>query len=393
MKNFLVSVFRSPEFELDMVQRRRAEFIHYSTILLVIFSAALIALNLVFEWNPGIRFYGLVAAIAAAQVVIQWLLRSRHADYASLLQLSLFWVIVTIINRTEGGVRDVGTVGYVIILLTSATLFGWRVTVVFTLASIAAIWWMAFLEFNGELVPNLGSPIQIALILTLVFGLILFMVYLLLRALTTALERAQRELSERLRIEGEREALIARLSNEIAEREKAQEQLQHLARTDALTGLYNRRYFLDVAAQEFHTSVRYGRFLSVMIFDLDYFKRVNDTYGHLAGDAALAQVGNFLRQHIRESDVAARYGGEEFIVLLPETNLQRAQLLAERLRDLIEKAPVQVETVSIPLTVSIGVAERNSSLNENTVEQLISHADAALYLAKKSGRNRVCCYA
>ena len=168
--------------------------------------------------------------------------------------------------------------------------------------------------------------------------------------------------------------------------------MQTLARTDSLTGLFNRRYFFEVAEREFAKSVRYNRSLSVILFDIDLFKEVNDTYGHLAGDQVLARVGSVLRNKDRETDVAARYGGEELVLLLPETDSQGANATAERLRKLMEDSPVHVGGDMIRFTASFGIAAKDDDTVTDTVDHLISQADKALYQAKRAGRNRVVGY-
>ncbi len=165
------------------------------------------------------------------------------------------------------------------------------------------------------------------------------------------------------------------------------EQVHQLAITDPLTGLYNRRYFFDTASQEFERTRRYGGPLSLIILDVDHFKLVNDTYGHLVGDRALIELAQCCLKALREVDVMARYGGEEFIILLPETPVERACQVADRLQALISDMVVHSAEDPVSVAVSIGVA----GLDESCLglENLIEHADQALYAAKCSGRGRV----
>ncbi|MFA0750115.1 MAG: hypothetical protein SLRJCFUN_000518 [Candidatus Fervidibacter sp.] len=164
--------------------------------------------------------------------------------------------------------------------------------------------------------------------------------------------------------------------------------LQTLSVTDALTGVPNRRYWDLRLAEEIARAQRYRYPLAVLMVDIDHFKRVNDTYGHQVGDVALQQVASRLRSNLRRTDVLARYGGEEFGVLAPQTSLEAAKVLAERLRHAIASDPIQVNSdLSIPLTVSIGVAVfPEHGQNES---ELVAAADAALYRAKEEGRNCV----
>lgn len=170
-----------------------------------------------------------------------------------------------------------------------------------------------------------------------------------------------------------------------------QDELQRLARTDALTGLFNRGYFFELTEKELAKSIRYNRPLSLILFDLDLFKEVNDKYGHRAGDQALISIGNLLRREQRESDIAARYGGEEFVLLLSETDINGAATTAERLRKLIEFMPVHNDEDTFQISGSFGVAGKELT-SAKTIDELISQADQALYEAKRDGRNRVVCY-
>jgi len=298
---------------------------------------------------------------------------------------------MTEISRRVSGIHDEAIFGYVIVILASGILLGWRVTTLYTLASIAAIWYLAFLEKNELIQPFIGSAYRNSIDLTVVFILIFLVEYFLIRSLTNALDNARRELSERTQIEAEREELISQLSEEINERQRTQEDLQQLARTDSLTGLFNRRYFFEIAGKEFAKSIRYHRPLSVIILDLDLFKSVNDTYGHLAGDQALNHIGDLLRKTVRKPDVPARYGGEEFVVLLPETDGENARVFAERLRKLLADSPIHCGNDIVHLTASIGVAGKSNDEEVETLDQLISQADQALYKAKGAGRNLVVC--
>jgi diguanylate cyclase (GGDEF)-like protein len=165
------------------------------------------------------------------------------------------------------------------------------------------------------------------------------------------------------------------------------EEIYRLVATDGLTGLSNRRAFEDALGREFSRSTRYGRAMSVLMIDVDHFKRVNDVHGHLAGDAALRQVGAALRGNIRRDDLAGRMGGEEFAVLLPEIEHADALRVAEKLRACIRERRIVYEGASIPLSVSVGVATR-SERDKQPVD-LLRRADEALYAAKRAGRDRV----
>lgn len=167
------------------------------------------------------------------------------------------------------------------------------------------------------------------------------------------------------------------------------EALKALALRDGLTGLYNHRHFKAELEREIKSAVRFARPLSLIMMDVDHFKRYNDSHGHTYGDAALQKIGEVLNKATREVDLAARYGGEEFAVILPETALENALTVAERIRKRMEEEPIQFKETQPEgaLTLSLGVAAMNESLRDS--QSLIEAADKALYKAKELGRNRV----
>jgi len=164
------------------------------------------------------------------------------------------------------------------------------------------------------------------------------------------------------------------------------QETQTQAITDTLTGVYNRRGMHQLGEFEFQRSRRINRPFSLMLLDIDHFKSVNDTHGHGVGDQILKQLANRCVKNSRATDLVVRYGGEEFIVLLTETGLESARVIAERLRYSIISHPFQTDADSIHITASIGLAE---AYKNDTLEKVIERADAALYQAKNTGRNKV----
>ncbi|MBP7865720.1 MAG: diguanylate cyclase [Acidobacteria bacterium] len=162
-----------------------------------------------------------------------------------------------------------------------------------------------------------------------------------------------------------------------------------LAVTDPLTRLYNRRQFFVLAQHEFQRCRRSRKPISLLMSDIDHFKRVNDTWGHVAGDVVLKAVASRFRNSLRANDVIGRYGGEEFAILLPETDTAAAAQVADSIRLVVAAAAVETEADSIPVTVSLGVAGRAGEAEES-LESVLRRADQALYHAKAGGRNRVC---
>jgi diguanylate cyclase (GGDEF)-like protein len=180
--------------------------------------------------------------------------------------------------------------------------------------------------------------------------------------------------------------LERRVDARMRELASANEKLAVMAQTDALTGLLNRRAIFELATSDLQRCRRYSRPLAVIMIDLDFFKAVNDTYGHQAGDEVLRHVGAVLRASLRTSDRSARYGGEEFLVVAPEADEETAHDLAERLRAVFADSPTHVGSLQIPLTISLGFALLQP---DDDLASLIKRADDALYEAKRKGRNRV----
>ncbi|WP_051296518.1 diguanylate cyclase [Anaeroarcus burkinensis] len=175
--------------------------------------------------------------------------------------------------------------------------------------------------------------------------------------------------------------------NDISARKKMEEELQRLATTDTLTGILNRRQFFILAEQEVERSRRYGRTLALLLYDIDHFKQVNDTFGHQAGDIVLRELAKLVHEQLRRNDIEGRVGGEEFAVLLPETTISEAVVLAERIRRIIENFAINIGETSLHITASFGV----TAVKENDValDSIYKRADSALYEAKNAGRNRV----
>ena len=171
-------------------------------------------------------------------------------------------------------------------------------------------------------------------------------------------------------------------------KERADRATHELATTDSLTGVYNRRTFKELADPLLSRARRASTPAALLLLDIDHFKRVNDTYGHLAGDAVLARFAGLVRSCLRKEDVLARYGGEEFVVMLPGTSRIEASALAERIRDEVSRMPLHGGSDTAAVTVSVGVSgETGEQLP--LLEVLLGRADEALYTAKAEGRNRV----
>ncbi|HEX4456769.1 MAG TPA: GGDEF domain-containing protein [Polyangia bacterium] len=166
------------------------------------------------------------------------------------------------------------------------------------------------------------------------------------------------------------------------------EEIYRLTTIDGLTQIFNKRYFLETLEREIARSHRYRRELSLVMFDIDHFKKVNDTFGHLAGDYVLKHLAQTVKTRIRREDCFARYGGEEFSIVLPEIDGLNSKPFAEKIRQLVEATDFKFENTSMPVTISMGVATLD--MDSTDPQALIKRADERLYEAKSSGRNCVC---
>ncbi|MDX1491518.1 MAG: diguanylate cyclase [Pseudohongiellaceae bacterium] len=170
------------------------------------------------------------------------------------------------------------------------------------------------------------------------------------------------------------------------ELQHANDALEKLSRTDRLTGLFNRGHWEERLGQEFRRSSRSGHISSLLMFDIDHFKKVNDTYGHQAGDAVICEVCDILRSTQRDTDIAGRYGGEEFAVVLPDTTAKQAFAFAERLRKKVDASVVKFEGLEIKFKISIGISQIDETMKGP--EAWLSLSDQALYKSKNNGRNQ-----
>jgi diguanylate cyclase (GGDEF)-like protein/PAS domain S-box-containing protein len=168
---------------------------------------------------------------------------------------------------------------------------------------------------------------------------------------------------------------------------KLYEKVGELAATDPLTGIYNRRQLVDSGQSEFVRAQRYGKSLSLMIFDIDHYKKINDSLGHIAGDKALVELADCVKAQLREVDIFGRYGGDEFVIILPETDLMSAYSVAERIRKNIHDTVFNIDSAKVDITISVGVTTNKEGTKD--IWGMVDRADAALYAAKRAGRDGV----
>jgi len=169
--------------------------------------------------------------------------------------------------------------------------------------------------------------------------------------------------------------------------EQANKELATLSQTDGLTKLFNRSHWENCLQAEYKRWTRSQHSSSLVMLDIDHFKNVNDSYGHMVGDAVIRHLSSVIREHVRETDISGRYGGEEFVILLADTSLKGAYVFAERLRKEIEQAVIKYNDIELHYTISLGVAEVEASIKN--YKKWIECTDSALYRSKESGRNKV----
>ena len=234
---------------------------------------------------------------------------------------------------------------------------------------------------------------QIMTVVMIIAVLSLLVIFLLFS--TRQLNRTRLALTElNLNLEDqvqERTATLSQtntlLQDEINERVRLEDELRHQATTDTLTGISNRRHFLELAQNEMNRAKRLNHPLAIALLDIDHFKNINDTYGHAAGDQALSVFVTTCQQNLREIDVFARLGGDEFVILLPETDCDQAYTALERIRKALTAAPFDLAGQSVQITVSIGIS---SLANEReSLDAFLGRADEALYQVKEAGRNQI----
>jgi two-component system cell cycle response regulator len=189
---------------------------------------------------------------------------------------------------------------------------------------------------------------------------------------------------------------ISRVINNTLERarlrkdvKRAHAKMAEMSIEDELTKLHNRRYFVEALEGEFERANRYETEIALVIMDLDDFKKINDKYGHIAGDTVLTEIGRILKEHVRRNDIACRYGGEEFAVIQPNVSRDNIFAVYERFREMVSEHLFEYESNQLHITISIGIAFGNDA---KSINDLLVHADQALYQAKETGRNKTVIY-
>ena len=371
IKNFFIHLFDSPANIENKHKIRVSKLVYVTNILIFAFAIVQVPISIITGAGTERNSIWVLALFGLFQIPAFFLARAGYINLVSSFLLGMGWIVAFYYAHTLAGLHDSGIFVFIGLMLGSAIMVNWWALIGFTIISIASLWWLAFLQENGKLVPLLSNPYTIAIDFTMVFLLIFAIIFFFVRVLANALKDAEREMTERIKME---------------------EELKKQAITDFLTGLFNRRYFFTLSSKEFSKSIRYHRPMSIAMFDIDFFKKVNDCYGHEAGDEVLISLSRNLKLNSRECDVFARYGGEEFIILMPETDSEQSFIAAERFRKIIQDTPIQVGKDIINITVSIGISSCGELNTIKSIDEMIAKADQALYQAKRTGRNRSVCY-
>jgi len=322
--------------------------------------------------------------IIISGISLVWMLISMHSGFLFMNLVSTIIIPLLLILSFWAAYKN-KTVAKVYLIALSIFILGMSII---SLLALGILPYSIFLS-NAPIVASFFEIILFSFLLAYRINLLSQKSFAAKRALV------KQQKSERARLFHEvAEKTVAlnqanrRLKQELEKKKILEEKLKHQASTDSLTGIMNRRAFMDVFDQEMKESIGDHSDLSCLIIDIDYFKKVNDSYGHHIGDMVIRIIAEKMAQHTRSIDKIGRIGGEEFAILMPNTDARTAYQIADRLRTYIEKDELTFENKTIKITVSIGLTHRKKG--ETDTQTVLQRADSALYEAKRNGRNRVC---
>ncbi|GAA5314808.1 MAG: hypothetical protein AseanaTS_00120 [Candidatus Pelagadaptatus aseana] len=346
--------------------------INVSVTTLTMISELLATGNVSVTGLPGLISYGLCAIVSLGFQLNQ----RGHYLRARYLLLSIWWFFITAMCIVFGeAIRfdqyflTLMAIPLMIFKQRSHMLFAFAVSVLLNAACQINYRINDALIITPEPFADYRYALHSIFMVAMLYGIIFYFKYLN--------EKHEFQIQEEIEVRKQTE-LALQLANE-----KAIE----LANTDFLTGVHNRRFFYKQAERIFNEHDRYNNNLSLILIDLDHFKRVNDQYGHAVGDEVLVAVSSLLKNMTRNTDVLARIGGEEFAILLPQTSMEDAFTQGERLRHATQQLSIQSDTHTVSITLSLGIADRNSDIK--SFDDLFNLADIALYQAKHRGRNQL----
>ncbi|MBN2064799.1 MAG: GGDEF domain-containing protein [Sedimentisphaerales bacterium] len=340
------------------------------SILVFTFMSAMLGVADYMTLGYGSGISGLLVSksvlILVSAGAVWYLLRSKERKYYSLLLFG--WQMLYILQMIYAGLlcrenQLINTSHHLLAVIAIYVIFHNRFRLQFLPAMTITVF--SLLNLYGSRSEHAGVTLFILL-------LTFFAMHALGIAVTLTLRKNRRE-------------YLAALTRQ----QQMSKVLEKMAFVDDLTGVFNRRKIMEVFELEYGRVKRYGNQLAVMMLDIDFFKHVNDKYGHDAGDCVLVEFARRVKKEIRETDFIGRFGGEEFLVLMPETDLAGAMVLAERIKKMLDESAVNIGTTTIRVTASIGISLAHN--NDQAKEDSLKRADESLYMAKKAGRDRICC--
>jgi diguanylate cyclase (GGDEF)-like protein len=368
MKNFL------NQLRLNLSPKTQPEFLRYkirlARILIVAFYILLgiwLALEVTFTiLVPPESYYSFIfdiisiVSLASLGIVVLWLVSRRQLVTAGYLLASTFFIFATLSLVLFPQEVFLLAAAYLISILAAGAMVGGASTYPFALGAVISITWNWFQTWGTPVEPSGPFNLSSSFIF-LVSQIVLYLgTAAILHSLSSQVERALDRLHDKT------------------------DRLTDLAQTDSLTGLANRRFLIEQMEREFIRARRYHRPLSLLYLDLDEFKALNDRHGHIFGDEVLRGCARSLRAVLRSTDLLARIGGDEFAVLLPETNLDGAENVANKLRKALIAYGLQLGPAVPPLTFCAGVSHMHSE--DHSIDDMLARADSAQYLAKESGK-------
>ena len=389
---------RYPRIPFKNNHERSVARILFVIIIAVLATYLVIILTSLFRNDWDLIWYS-AGGIFFQAVPLSFLIRGQVRSGSFIAILGVL-ITVTLMASIGQGMHDIAIMAYPVIIIISSLMLEQRFFTFFSLLTVGAVAWLVFGEVNGWFVPR---PLETTNWSDfLMMGAILIVAILAMNMLAAYgrrnLDQAQREITERKHTEEKLHHAQAVVEDANLELQQAIVREQYLSRTDTLTGVNNRRYWFELAEHEFKVAVRYQHPLALILFDIDHFKLVNDTFGHAVGDKVLQRVAQVALANLRSVDVMGRYGGEEFVIAMPVTTSSQAYAVAERIRASVSAIKVETDKEQVTITLSIGVAERNPSITAelpgggDTLERLIQWADDAMYGGKAAGRDQTSIY-
>lgn len=376
-----------PVFEGAEEKTRQASLINMVCITSLAFTLAVMVGALIGGKTPVST---LIIDLAACAVTLQfrhWL-RSGRVMLARVGMVIFGLVFITAVTANIGTIRTPTAAILLFWVLMTGLIFDRRGIVIGTIAASMAVLGLIVAENAGWLrQPFYDVGVTQWVTFTALFGFTSGLTYYINQGTKSALALARKEIEQRKQAEQSLKAANEELHLRVFEVQRLQAELHEQAIHDPLTGLYNRRYLSDALAREIIQAQRANNTLTFVMADIDHFKFVNDSYGHLAGDEVLVQVASLLKKHARGSDIACRYGGEEFLLVFPGTSLELARKRAEEIQRNCAALSIQHEGKNIAVMLSFGVAAYPD--HGQQWEQIIVKADKALYQSKCNGRNQV----